>query len=245
MASNLRGANDRYGNDQYDDEEEESCKPTFFTGRSQKLTDEATLPEPSLQAASPLPQSATQQVATRTLTFWQNGFTVSENGPLYQYNNPESHRVLSLLQTGHAPLQLLNVEPGQRVDLRVSHLMDQDFEPPKAAPTLFSGKGQRLGDFAEPVKRTNSPSSMPSTVPLPSVDASRPTTVLQLRLADGTRHNTTFNIDATVSQLHDHVSLLTGRRSTLLAGRPPVQLEANDSRSLAEASLLHTVIIQQ
>lgn len=182
-------------------------------------------------------------MTVRTLTFWRNGFTVAENGPLYQYDNPESQRLLSLLQSGHAPLQLLNVAPGQRVDLRVAHQMNQDFSPPKPTLSAFSGRGQRLGDFSEPVRPAESPTE--SSSPSPTVDPNRPTTSLQLRLANGSRQNVTFNTDARVSQVHEFVASLADRPFILLAGRPPTTLAPGDSRTLAEASLVNTVIIQQ
>jgi UBX domain-containing protein 1 len=167
-----------------------------------------------------------------------------------------------MLQSGHAPLDLLQVEPGQPVDVRVAHRMTVDWSPPpKSTLQSFTGRGHRLGDLAEPSSSSSSSSSPPSgqaktttsstpqksIVPEPNIDKSQPTTTLQLRLADGSRINATFNSGNTVVQLHAYITSVSpsNRPFSLLAGRPPLKLAHDDGRSLTEANLLNTVIIQQ
>ncbi|PJF19649.1 hypothetical protein PSACC_00523 [Paramicrosporidium saccamoebae] len=145
-----------------------------------------------------------------------------------------------------APLHLLNVQPGQAVDVKVASRTNETFSPPKQAKSAFSGKGQRLGDLAGPTTSVSKPEPAAS-VPKngPDVDPSKPTTSLQLRLTDGSRVNATFNTTHTVAQLYDYVQSRSNRSFTLLSGRPPTVLSADDGRTLEEAQLLNTVVIQQ
>jgi UBX domain-containing protein 1 len=59
-----------------------------------------------------------------------------------------------LVSSRHAPPSLLNVRPGQRVELRVMKRTDEDYVPPKIKP--FSGTDNRLG---APVPAAVPPSS--------------------------------------------------------------------------------------
>jgi hypothetical protein len=105
----------------------------------------------------------------------------------------------------HAPPAVLNVQPGQHVELRVTKRTDEDYIPPKGAKT-FSGAGNRLGAVVpEP---STSGSTMPGSFPPGTrpaaqsgpdkplitakfeVDQTQPTTSIQIRLADGTRYVT-------------------------------------------------------
>jgi len=109
-----------------------------------------------------------------------------------------------------APPSILNVLPGQPVELRVSRRTDEDYvlTPRKG----FAGAGSRLGGVA-PESAVAPQGGMPGTFPaagsssaaaaaLPpasrshdpasittrfSIDQTKPTTSVQVRLADGTR----------------------------------------------------------
>ncbi len=104
-----------------------------------------------------------------------------------------------------APPSILNVLPGQPVELRVAKHTDEDYVAPKR--TGFSGSGNRLGapvpgGDSSQASGSSMPGSFPSSSsPAPSsegaresistkfeVDQSKPTTSIQIRLADGTRY---------------------------------------------------------
>lgn len=231
-------------------EEEDRVKP--FQGRAQRLRDDgAAGPEDRREKEAP---KRKPEKATRTLTFWRNGFTVAEGGPLFEYHLPENQQLLALLQEGHAPLDLLRVGPGQAVDVRVAHRMGEEFDPAAASESgpsgtkTFSGKGHRLGDLAEPPVASTATNARGTPAGQPPVDSSRPTTVLQLRYADGTRMNATFNTSTTVADLFSFVRTSSGagsRTFSLLFGRPPAPLDPADGRTLQDANLLHTVVMQQ
>jgi UBX domain-containing protein 1 len=113
-----------------------------------------------------------------------------------------------------APISLLNVRQGQPVELRMIPRQAEMYTPP-AGVRIFRGAGQRLGapvpEFVSGNSGPSASASMPGTFPgarAPSttassststaereslttrfeVDQTRPTTSLQVRLADGTRY---------------------------------------------------------
>ncbi len=110
----------------------------------------------------------------------------------------------SILYCSRAPPSILNVLPGQPVELRVAKRTTEDYVPPQKK--AFSGAGHRLG---APVPTFTSAGSQASTMPgsFPGssssntrepeereslntrfeVDQTKPMTSIQLRLADGTR----------------------------------------------------------
>jgi UBX domain-containing protein 1 len=104
-----------------------------------------------------------------------------------------------------APPSILNVNPGQPVELRVAKRTNEDYAPPQSHAKTFSGTGHRLGAPVPNVTGAGSgseTSAMPGSFP-PStqedsrqperittrfeVDQTKPMTSIQLRLADGTR----------------------------------------------------------
>ena len=106
-----------------------------------------------------------------------------------------------------APPQILDVLPGQPVELRVAKRLSENYTaPPKRPTAAFSGSGHRLGSPAPAIVSHNSHMPMPGSFPsAPSdsgggssarpsvntrfeVDQTLPMTSVQIRLADGTRH---------------------------------------------------------
>lgn len=110
-----------------------------------------------------------------------------------------------LFLRSRAPLSILNVKFGQPVELRVAQRQSEPYQPPPKQPAKpFSGAGNRLGSPApDGITHASSASTaMPggfSNVPAPAtavpplgdvkmqVDESKPTTNVQVRLADGTK----------------------------------------------------------
>ncbi|KAJ3093048.1 hypothetical protein HK100_006782, partial [Physocladia obscura] len=168
-------------------------KPAAFTGSGYRLgsENEAATSSSSSSTAPVQPLfSETEDIepVTRRLTFWQNGFTI-EDGPLMRFDDPQNQEALQLINSGRAPISLLNVKPGQQVDVRVDHRLQERWseKAAKAAsaafapkkPTVikaFSGAGHRLGSEPEGdessgisgVSSSELPGSFPrATVPSP------------------------------------------------------------------------------
>ncbi|KAJ7305530.1 SEP domain-containing protein, partial [Mycena albidolilacea] len=93
------------------------------------------------------------ELAIRHITFWRDGFTFDDVA-LMRYDDSANIDVLKAIHAGQAPPSLLNVRPGQLVELQVTKRTDEDYVPPKIKP--FSGTDNRLG---APVPAAVPPSS--------------------------------------------------------------------------------------
>lgn len=198
------------------------------------------------------------QKVTRDLTFWRDGFSI-DDGPLLRYDDPANREFLAAINSGRAPLSLLNVRHGQPVDVRVARRLDEDYRPPPKKPAKpFSGTGNRLGS-AVPAAVSSSSQSIPGAFPSSSSEApaasagvtpdeSKPVTTLQLRLGDGSRLVAKFNHDHTVGDVRRHITavrpVVAGRTFALQTPFPVKQL-SDDNQTLKEAGVLNAVIVQR
>ncbi|KAF2851904.1 SEP-domain-containing protein [Plenodomus tracheiphilus IPT5] len=173
-----------------------------------------TIPDPSASIPAPPPR------AHRELHLWRDGFSV-DDGDLFRYDDPANARTLEMINTGHAPLHILNVEHGQEVDVEVHAHKDEDYKQPKKKYVPFSGSGNRLGSptpgasssAAAPIAAVTSSSSAGaastssgSAQPAVDVDDSVPTLTLQIRLGDGTRLQSRFNTTHTIGDVYNFVT---------------------------------------
>lgn len=171
-------------------------------------TPSRTIPDPNANIAAPPPR------AHRELHLWRDGFSV-DDGPLFRYDDPANARTLEMINTGHAPLHILNVEHGQEVDVEVHAHKDEDYKQPKKKYVPFSGSGNRLGSptpaatSSQPTVPPTSSSAAPATSTAAQevqVDSSAPTIALQIRLGDGTRLQSRFNTTHTIGDVYDFVT---------------------------------------
>jgi UBX domain-containing protein 1 len=117
--------------------------------------------------------------------------------------------------TSRAPPSILNVLPGQPVEVRVTRRTEEDYVP--SSRRGFAGPGSRLGGVVPEAESASAPQvvGMPGAFPSSitstsgsasasaapprtrdpesvatrfSVDQTKPTTSVQVRLADGTRY---------------------------------------------------------
>lgn len=142
-----------------------------------------------------------------------------------------------MINTGHAPLHILNVEHGQEVDVEVHAHKDEDYKQPKKKYVPFGGSGQRLGSptpgvstSAAPAAASSSttaaPASAGSAQPSVDVDSSAPTVTLQIRLGDGTRMQSRFNTTHTIGDVYNFVDRAStdGRAYALMTTFPSKEL---------------------
>ncbi|KAL5117433.1 protein phosphatase regulator [Pleosporales sp. CAS-2024a] len=190
----------------------DDARPTsHFRGAGTTLgsddTPSRTIADPNAGAAAP------PERAHRELHLWRDGFSV-DDGALFRYDDPANARTLELINTGHAPLHILNVERGQEVDVEVHAHKDEDYKQPKKKYVPFSGSGNRLGSptsgasFASASTSTSSTTATATATAAPTVhvDSSVPTITLQIRLGDGTRLQSRFNTTHTVGHVYDFVA---------------------------------------
>ncbi|KAF2448810.1 Cdc48-dependent protein degradation adaptor protein-like protein [Karstenula rhodostoma CBS 690.94] len=220
-------------------DEEESA--TQFRGTGMTLGgDDApsrAIPDPTASAPSLPPR------AHRELHLWRDGFSV-DDGDLFRYDDPANARTLEMINTGHAPLHILNVEQGQEVDVEVHAHKDEDYIKPKKKWAPFSGSGQRLGSPTPGASWSAPPpapaaSSSGSTAaagttetakPTVNVDSSAPVITLQIRLADGTRLPSRFNTTHTIGDVYDFVN----SASAASTQRPYALITTFPSRELSD-----------
>jgi len=174
-------------------------------------TPSRVIPDPNANIPAPAER------AHRELHLWRDGFSV-DDGPLFRYDDPANARTLEMINTGHAPLHILNVEHGQEVDVEVHAHKDEDYKQPKKKYVPFSGSGQRLGSptpggsslstqtAAATSSATTASASAGSAAPAVQVDESAPTVTLQIRLGDGTRLQSRFNTTHTIGDVYDFVT---------------------------------------
>jgi UBX domain-containing protein 1 len=165
------------------------------------------IPDPNAAAPQPAPR------VHRELHLWRDGFSV-DDGPLYRYDDPANARTLEMINTGHAPIQILNVEHGQEVDVEVHPHKEEDYKKPKKKWVPFSGAGQRLGSPTPGASSTPppAPAATSSTTSsssfdeyvktLVEVDESSPVITLQIRLGDGQRLQQRFNTHHLVREVY-------------------------------------------
>ncbi|QKX61229.1 uncharacterized protein TRUGW13939_08376 [Talaromyces rugulosus] len=171
----------------------------------------------------------------RTLHFWADGFSV-EDGDLYRSDDPRNAGILEGIRRGRAPLSIMNVLPGQEVDVEIKQ-HEEKYTRPKPKYKPFSGSGQRLGS-PTPAIRTSQPepaaaaAASPSEAAKPDVDESQPIITLQIRLGDGTRLTSRFNTTHTIGDVYSFVSAASPSSQS----RPWVLMTTFPSKELTDKS---------
>ena len=222
------------GGDEDADEEEERPRQNNFRGAGVTLGGEGTesqvipdpeAPPPGRQDLRARPQPG--QMVERTLHLWDDGFSV-DDGDLYRYDDPRNAHTLELINRGSAPLDLMNVENGQGVDVKLDHHNGQKYVRPKKKYRPFEGQGTRLGSptpggptsssvatvSSAATGTTSTSAGTPANADVkPTVDESQPTVRLQIRLADGTRLPAQFNTTATIGDVQQFVRNAHGESS--------------------------------
>ncbi|KAI8992603.1 hypothetical protein BDB01DRAFT_778999 [Pilobolus umbonatus] len=224
-------------------------KPSYYSGSGYRLGSED---EPSALVQPTSPNTAAveeEETVTRHMTFWRNGFSV-DDGPLYAYSDPANQEMLTAINSGRAPLSLLNVRHGQPVEVRVVKRQDEDYTPPpKAPPKPFEGSGHRLGS---PATYSGASSSLPATYPAesnavaPTVDQSQPITSIQIRLGNGSRLIAKLNHTHTVGDIRQYIEASNPTNAPyILQTTFPIRELGDDSQTIKEAGLLNSVVVQR
>jgi UBX domain-containing protein 1 len=231
-----------------DDDEEEPTAPSRtsnFSGRAQTLGgDDAPSRIVADPAAPPAggrrPGAAALPRISRTMHLWADGVSI-DDGPLFRFDDPANQPLMEQINQGHAPLSMLDVQPGQEVDLNLDPHKDENYVKPKPKYKPFGGSGQRLGS---PTPGVAAPSSSTAAAPVPAqqaaapaaaagpvneIDESVPTITLQIRLGDGSRVQSRFNTTQTIGDVYNFVSRTSAasgdRQWALMTTFPSKELE--------------------
>jgi UBX domain-containing protein 1 len=208
-------------------------KKSFFKGAGTTLGSDET-PSQEVPAAPEAPAPAER--VNRTLHFWSDGFSV-DDGDLYRSDDPQNAELLELIRRGRAPLRIMNVLPGQEVDVELKEHKEKYVKPKKKyAP--FGGSGNRLGS---PTPDIGGAQTMPGAFePTPAaapraqaaasntVDESQPTVTIRVSLGSGTRLTSRFNTTQTVGDVYQFVQRAepdSGRSWVLQTTFPSMELK--------------------
>ncbi|KAL2424357.1 UBX domain-containing protein 1 [Exophiala dermatitidis] len=185
-------------------------KKSYFTGSARTLGGDDA---PSREIpAPPQPRGRAERVE-RVLHFWQDGFSV-DDGDLYRIDDPRNAEILNLIRQGRAPLNIMNVQPGQEVDVEIKQ-HDEKYVKPKKKFRPFEGSGHRLGSPTPGIQsmpgafasESSASSAAPaaSAPPTAEIDESKPTVTLRISLGSGTRLTSRFNTTQTIGDIYDFV----------------------------------------
>jgi len=196
-------------------EDASSSRAAVFTGGGHTLgsdeVDSTFIPDPN---SSPRPE---EETAIRHLTFWRDGFSI-EDGDLMRYDDPTNSQILNEINSGLAPPHILNVNPGQPVELRVVKRLSDEFVAPPKAHNVFSGEGQRLGSPVPSIAGLGAPTSvdMPGSFPVTATGSAGPSaggpsaSGASVRSAESI--NTRFEVDQSLPTTSVQVRLADGTR---------------------------------
>nr|XP_043621279.1 plant UBX domain-containing protein 4 [Erigeron canadensis] len=225
------------------DQVQPSSSSRFFAGRGRILSGVTT--------SSDAPQQVETEPHTHTITFWTNGFTVND-GPLRRLDDPQNASFLESIRKSECPDELR--PPKGRAPVHVNLVKKlEEYPVQKHRPAAFAGVGRTLGTASSSDDTAATSASVPlAAAPAPfvglAVDSTLPSTSIQLRLADGTRMVSRFNLHHTINHIRSFIdaSRPGGSRTyqLLTMGFPPKQLN-NLSQTIEDAGLANSVVIQK
>ncbi|GER52903.1 CDC48-interacting UBX-domain protein [Striga asiatica] len=221
-----------------------SASSRSFTGTGRLLSGE-TVPT-SQQQPGPV---------VHNIVFWRNGFTVND-GPLRRMDDPENAPFIESIGKSECPKEL---EPADRKSSVHVNLIkrNENYPEQEIRHVAFQGVGRTLGSSSSsssttdmgPTEIVSGPlTSAPSPAMGLTVDKSKPSTSIQLRLADGTRMVAHFNNHHTIAHVRSFIdaSRPGGPRSYQLqaVGFPP-KILSDHTQTIEQAGLLNSVVIQK
>ncbi|KAH8517880.1 hypothetical protein H0E87_005699 [Populus deltoides] len=202
----------------------------------------------TMVSSAPQPPAA----VNHAVTLWRNGFTV-DDGPLRRFDDPANASFLESIKRSECPKELEPLDRGTQVHLDLMR-REENYSEPEKPLVSFQGVGRALGSSSDTTVPAASEPTVASLkaapVPTPGLvlDSSSPTTSIQLRLADGTRMVSRFNLNHTIRDIRAFIeaSRPGGASNYQLQtmGFPPKQLTDPD-QTIEEAGIASSVVIQK
>uniref|UniRef100_A0A6B2EFF8 Protein tyrosine phosphatase shp1/cofactor for p97 atpase-mediated vesicle membrane fusion n=1 Tax=Phlebotomus kandelakii TaxID=1109342 RepID=A0A6B2EFF8_9DIPT len=235
----------------------QSSGPEMFSGTGYRLgmtNDDHT----ALPTGRP---SRPQNIEPLVLKLWREGFSIND-GELRLYEDPANKEFMSSMTRGEIPNELKKLG-GTTVHVNLEDHRHEEFKKPKKRVAVFGGQGHTLGSPAPNMAETSMDSASSTSEPMSevsqeenerrateelNVDASQPTTMIQVRLADGTRLATRFNHSNTVGDIRRYI--ITARPQyahqefTLVTTFPSKEL-SDSATTIEAAGLLSAAILQR
>uniref|UniRef100_A0A7S3DHJ3 Uncharacterized protein n=1 Tax=Palpitomonas bilix TaxID=652834 RepID=A0A7S3DHJ3_9EUKA len=234
----------------YMDSQKEKSK---FGGTGYRLGEE--------QGGSEKVKSQDPTVIKRSVYFWEDGFSVDDReggwGPLRRFDDPAEGQFIGAINQGRVPREFdieARKELAEKGELHGAYEFDVDLVQKKtkyeAAPRVlrtFGGAGYSL-KAEEPEAQfrpqRQAPSAGAPSAQSHSVDESKPSTSIQVRLSNGSRNVVRVNHDHTVGELYALVKLLeSGTPEFELLVPFPRKVLSDTSKSIKEEGLLNASIV--
>lgn len=186
------------------------------------------------------------------IRFWRNGFTIGDEQDLHDYALPENVEFVNCIRQGQTPPQLIPKMRDGFVGVHLENKIGSDFSP-KTSIKLFSGSGNRLGNSVPEVveEKQNQPSTSDgsaSGVSNLKVDDAKPTTNVQIRLADNSRLLVRINLSSTVADLISHIRSVRpqyAETNFALATTFPAKELTELSETIEDAKLANASVLQK
>ncbi|XP_028050365.1 NSFL1 cofactor p47 isoform X2 [Monomorium pharaonis] len=222
-------------------------RPNTFRGTGYKLGQ--TTSDSEVMGAS-ADQSSSGLII---LKLWKDGFTINDS-EIRSYDEAENRDFLDAIKRGEIPAEIRQQVQGAEVRLDMEDHRHETYVPSKTKVKVFAGKGHMLG--------SPSPATVGMTIPTDpadqaaneaqakkelDLDTSKPTTTLQIRLADGSVVKAQFNLSHTVADLRRYIITMRPqyalRDFSLLTVYPTKELV--EEKTIEEAGLQNSAIMQR
>ncbi|XP_055379979.1 NSFL1 cofactor p47 [Condylostylus longicornis] len=183
------------------------------------------------------------------LKLWRQGFSIND-GELRVYDDPDNRDFLETVMRGQIPLELRQM--GNVVSVDVEDHRTKDYKKSTTVLKDFKGSGHTLGSPTPKVENNSSVSvtdstSQGSTEPI-QVNKDEPTTMVQIRLADGSRISSQFNHTHTIRDIRQFVlhsaPQYVGQTFVLLTSFPTKEL-SNEEETIEKAGLKNSTLMQR
>ncbi|CAK9436331.1 uncharacterized protein LODBEIA_P08890 [Lodderomyces beijingensis] len=247
-------------------QQQQSERAEQFAGTGFKLGDgnepSEAIEDPRAHARELMNRLRPKKV-NREITFWKQGFTVGDS-LLYSYDDPKNQRILNEIEQGRVPISILEVDPGDDVDVTVSKRTDEDYVPPKKKVGGYHGAGQRLGSPVPgetdllsrgqqtPAEKTvDDKSSSEAKKQQSAAGQGEGDTLIQIRFANGKRTSQKFYASDPITVVYEFVrnhenNSGNGDRSFTLSHAFPVKpIEESNDITVADAKLSNVVVVQR
>ena len=186
----------------------------------------------------------------RVISFYRNGIFTVDDGPARRMDDPANMRFIESIGRGECPEELEAEARGADVTVNLVK-KDEDYqEPEKPKYNAFQGQGRTLdggGGAGASIAAAAATFGAASEGEWEGADASKPTTSIQIRLADGSRMVAKFNHTQTISDIRRFIRASRPEATgayMLMTSFPSAQIE-DEGRTIEEAGLLNAVIIQK
>ncbi|KAK2581990.1 hypothetical protein KPH14_002426 [Odynerus spinipes] len=224
-------------------------RPNTFSGTGYKLGQTNSDSE-VISGAQSNQQSNTGLI---TLKLWRDGFTINDR-EIRPYSDPENREFLAAIKRGEIPAEIRQEVQDAELRLDMEDHRHEEYVPPKTKVKAFTGKGHMLG--------SPSPVTVGMTVPTDpadqaaneshakkqlNIDTTKPTTTIQIRLADGSSVRAQFNLTHTINDLRRYITTMRPqyaiRDFSLLTMYPTKEL--TEDKTIEEAGLKNASIMQR